>query len=55
MTVEIPDTTYFFKIEGSPEFVTRVEADIEMLRSSPAGQQMLENSSRTTTTPASSA
>ena len=43
VTVEIPATTYFLKIEGSPEFVTRVEADIEMLRSSPAGQQMLEN------------
>jgi len=41
VTVEVPDTTYFFRIEGSPEFVARVEADIDMLRSSPAGQQML--------------
>jgi hypothetical protein len=29
------------KIEGSPEFVQRVSADIEMLRSSPTGRQML--------------
>jgi Ca2+-binding RTX toxin-like protein len=43
VTVEIPDTTYFIRIEGSDEFVARVEADLEMLRSSPAGQQMLEN------------
>ncbi|MDQ4052111.1 MAG: M91 family zinc metallopeptidase [Actinomycetota bacterium] len=41
--VEIPDTTYFIKIEGSQDFVDRIEADIDMLRSSPAGQQMLEN------------
>ncbi|MEJ7775391.1 MAG: M91 family zinc metallopeptidase, partial [Nocardioidaceae bacterium] len=43
ITVEIPDTTYFINIEGSPEFVARVGADIEMLRSSPRGQEMLEN------------
>lgn len=30
------------RIEGSPEFVERVEADIEFLRSSPTGRQMLE-------------
>lgn len=29
------------RIEGSPEFVERVEQDIEMLRSSPNGRQML--------------
>ncbi|HJT99292.1 MAG TPA: M91 family zinc metallopeptidase [Rhodanobacteraceae bacterium] len=29
------------RIEGSPEFVQRVSADIEMLRSSPTGRQML--------------
>ena len=29
------------RIEGSPEFVERVEQDIEFLRSSPAGRQML--------------
>ncbi|MGH3655600.1 MAG: type III secretion system effector protein, partial [Micromonosporaceae bacterium] len=28
-------------VEGSPEFVSRVQADLEMLRSSPNGQQML--------------
>ncbi|MEP6923004.1 MAG: M91 family zinc metallopeptidase [Pyrinomonadaceae bacterium] len=30
------------KIEGSDEFKERVEADLEMLRSSPTGRQMLE-------------
>jgi hypothetical protein len=30
------------RIEGTPEFVERVEADLEMLRSSPTGRQMLE-------------
>ena len=30
------------KVEGSPAFVQRVTADIEMLRSSPTGRQMLE-------------
>lgn len=29
------------KIEGSPEFVQRVQADIDMLRASPVGRQML--------------
>ncbi|MGB0099438.1 MAG: M91 family zinc metallopeptidase [Nocardioides sp.] len=43
VTVEIPDTGSFIKVEGSPEFVARVQADLEMLRSSPAGQQMLAN------------
>ena len=43
ITVEIPDTAQFIKIEGSPEFVARVEADLELLRSSPRGQMMLEN------------
>lgn len=33
--------TQGIKVEGSPAFVQRVEADLEMLRSSPAGQQML--------------
>ncbi len=31
------------KIEGSPEFIERVEADLETLRSSPAGRAMLES------------
>ncbi|GAA4707804.1 M91 family zinc metallopeptidase [Nocardioides conyzicola] len=43
VTVEIPDTGSFIKVEGSPEFVARVQADLEMLRGSPTGQQMLEN------------
>jgi len=43
VTVEIPDTARFINIEGSPEFVARVEADLDMLRSSPSGQQMLAN------------
>lgn len=46
VTVEIPDTGSFIKVEGSPEFVARVQADLEMLRGSPAGQQMLENLQR---------
>lgn len=41
VTVQISDTARFINIEGSPEFVARVEADLDMLRSSPAGQQML--------------
>jgi len=43
VTVEIPDSARFIKIEGSPDFVARVEADLDMLRSSPTGQQMLAN------------
>jgi uncharacterized protein YukE len=42
ITVQIPDTARFIKIEGSPEFVARVEADLDMLRSSPSGHRMLE-------------
>jgi hypothetical protein len=34
------------RIEGSPEFVQRVTADIEFLRSSPTGRQMLEGFDR---------
>lgn len=30
------------RIEGTPEFVERIEADLEMLRSSPNGRQMLD-------------
>ncbi len=43
VTVEIADTGAFIKVEGSPEFVARVQADLEMLRGSPTGQQMLAN------------
>lgn len=42
VNVEIPDTARFINIQGSPEFIARVEADLDMLRSSPTGQQMLE-------------
>ena len=41
VSVEIPDTARFINIEGSPEFVARVEADLDLLRSSPTGQEML--------------
>lgn len=34
------------RIEGTPEFVERVEADMEMLRSSPTGRQMLDTFDR---------
>lgn len=40
--IEIPEETPFIKIEGSPEFVARVEADLDTLRSSPAGQDLLD-------------
>jgi Ca2+-binding RTX toxin-like protein len=43
VTVEITDVGSYIKIEGSPEFVDRVESDLDMLRSSPTGQQMLGN------------
>ena len=39
--VEIKDLETFIKVEGSPEFRERVEADLEMMRSSPRGQEML--------------
>jgi hypothetical protein len=39
--VEIKDLESFIKVEGSPEFTERVEADLEMMRSSPRGQEML--------------
>ena len=41
VTVELTDAGSTIKIEGSPEFVERVQADIDMLRSSPRGQEML--------------
>ncbi|MEP9382302.1 M91 family zinc metallopeptidase [Nocardioides cheoyonin] len=43
VTVEIRDTARFIKIEGSPDFVKRIQADLDMLRSSPTGQKMLES------------
>ena len=41
VTVEIKDLGTFIKVEGSDEFQQRVEADLDMLRSSPRGQEML--------------
>ncbi len=35
------------RVEGSPEFVQRVQADIDMLRASPVGRQMLAEFDRT--------
>ncbi|WP_300622277.1 M91 family zinc metallopeptidase [Dokdonella sp.] len=35
------------RVEGSPEFVQRVQADIDLLRASPAGRQMLAEFDRT--------
>lgn len=46
VTVQIFNDARFIKIEGSPEFVARAEADLDMLRSSPAGQQMLAEMQR---------
>ena len=41
ITVEVSGQAQFIKIEGTPDFVARVRADLEMLRASPTGQQML--------------
>jgi hypothetical protein len=41
VTIEIPDGLAGIRIEGSPEFVERVEADLQLLASSPEGQQMI--------------
>lgn len=41
VTIEIKDLGMDIRIEGSEEFRERVQADLDMLRSSPAGQQML--------------
>lgn len=43
VTIEIPDGLAGITIEGSPEFVERVQADLQMLASSPEGQQMIAN------------
>jgi len=42
VNVQISDKAQYIKISGSPEFVERVQADLDMLRSSPNGQQMLD-------------
>jgi Ca2+-binding RTX toxin-like protein len=41
VTVQISDLGRNITVEGSPEFRARVQADLEMLRSSPDGQRML--------------
>lgn len=41
VTVDLPDLDRYFVIEGSPEFIARVRADLEMLASSPRGQLIL--------------
>jgi Ca2+-binding RTX toxin-like protein/uncharacterized protein YukE len=41
VTVELTDVGGFIRIEGSSEFVARVRSDLDALRSSPAGAQML--------------
>lgn len=43
VTVELRDVPSQIQVEGSPEFQARVRADLELLASSPAGQQMLAN------------
>ncbi|PZS31482.1 MAG: hypothetical protein DLM59_09880 [Pseudonocardiales bacterium] len=46
VTVEIRDVGNTIRVEGSPEFVERVQADLDMLRSSPRGQLMLAQMDR---------
>jgi uncharacterized protein YukE len=41
VTVEIKDPGTFINVEGSDEFKERVNADLDMMRSSPRGQEML--------------
>ncbi len=41
VTIQLDDLSDFIKIEGSPEFVARVQADLDLLAASPTGQQML--------------
>jgi hypothetical protein len=41
ITVEVTSDAGFINIDGSDEFVERVEADLDMYRASPTGQQML--------------
>jgi uncharacterized protein YukE len=41
VTVPLKDLGTQIKIQGSAEFVERVQADLDLLRSSPRGQQML--------------
>lgn len=41
-TIEIPDTTSWIKIEGSDEFVARVQSDLDFLNQTENGRAMLE-------------
>lgn len=41
VVVELRDLGKHFIVEGSPEFIARVQADLDMLASSPRGQMML--------------
>lgn len=41
LRVEVTDGAGFITVEGSPDFVARVEADLDLLRASPTGQQVL--------------
>lgn len=43
VNVDIPRETKHITIEGSDEFIARVEADLDALRSSPSGQALLKN------------
>jgi Ca2+-binding RTX toxin-like protein len=40
-TIELRDLGRYIRIDGSDEFVERVQADLDMLRASPHGQEML--------------
>jgi hypothetical protein len=41
VTVDLADVGGFITVTGSPEFVARVDSDLDALRASPHGQQML--------------
>jgi hypothetical protein len=43
VTVQLTDVGSYIRVEGSPEFVERVQSDLETLRASPTGQLMLGN------------
>lgn len=43
VNLQIPADTEHITITGSPEFIERVRADLDLLRSSPTGQQLLAN------------
>ena len=41
ITVQIEDQTSWIKIEGSPEFIARTKADLDLLSASPSGAELL--------------